>query len=256
VNEDEIQMEDDQLIINDVARAVEEHEFVPYVQPTYELASGKIVAAESFVRWTLPEDGTVVAAALFVPSLERTNTICGLDWYMVNELCAFLGDGANESARAPIALNFSRQHADDPDFAKNLSATADWLNVAHDLMCVEISERSVLEDKRLAEELVPSVVGAGFPVIVDNFSGDADALRSLGALGVGRVKVSASKWRDGEPAGLAELVGAAADASITLVAEGIESDGEASALIEAGIAFGQGFGLAKPMGLEEYVKLF
>lgn len=256
MNEDEIQREDDQLIINDVARAVEEHEFVPYVQPTYELATRKILAAESFVRWTLPEDGTVVAAALFVPSLERTNTICGLDWYMVNELCAFLGDEASAGARAPIALNFSHQHADDPDFAKNLSSTADWRGVAHELMCVEVSERSILDDTRLGEGLIPSVIAAGFPVIVDNFAGDAEALRALAALGVKRVKVSASKWRDGDPAGLAELVSAAAGADVTLIAEGIETDEEASDLLEAGIACGQGFGLARPMGLEEYVKLF
>jgi sensor c-di-GMP phosphodiesterase-like protein len=56
---EEIRSEDDRLIVNDVARAVEERELIAYYQPLVDLESMEVVGAESLVRWTMP-DGTVV----------------------------------------------------------------------------------------------------------------------------------------------------------------------------------------------------
>jgi len=82
-------MEDDRLITADVARAIEEGELVAYLQPMIELSTGDVAGSEALVRWTM-KDGTIVPAALFVPSLERTDTITGLDWCMAEEVCSFL----------------------------------------------------------------------------------------------------------------------------------------------------------------------
>lgn len=253
----EIQHEDDLLIINDVARAVEEHEFVPYVQPCYkfELNGRRIIAAETLVRWTLPEDGTVVPAGAFVPSLERTNTICGLDWFMADEMCSFFADAKGTAAMLPFALNISSQHAADAEFTKKLAATADWRGIEHRFVSIELSQKLIAEDDRVREKLVPDMVQAGFGVIADNFHADAEALRQLKELGITNVKVSAKLWRDGAKEDVEKVVALAKELNLPLVAESVENDEELASVIEAGFGYAQGYGLAYPMSLEDFVAL-
>ena len=255
MNADEITLEDDRLIMNDVARAVEEHEFVPYVQPTFDLASGSVIGAEALVRWTLPEDGTVVPASLFVPSLERMHMITGLDWFMIDETCTFLADSRGTSANVPIAINLSPQHADDASFATRLVASADWHEDAHGLLLVELSEKTIVEGGASVARLISTTAEAGFTVVADNFASDVAWLRRLAEMGVGEIKVSATLWRDASPQELSELVETASELGVLVCAEGVEEQQEKDKLLSAGFERAQGYFLAHPMSLDEFVKL-
>lgn len=252
---EEIQHEDDLLIINDVARAVEEDEFVPYVQPCFSLGSRTVRGAETLIRWTLADGGTVVPAGAFVPSLERTHTICGLDWCMVDAMCEFLHGAQGTPGMVPVALNMSSQHAEDEDFAQKLCASADWRGIDRAYLSVEMSARLVLSDERVRDVLIPSVLAAGFGVIADNFDEEADALHTLSALGIRTVKVVSAHWRRLDVYKLRELLSTAEDASIDLVAEGVETEDELRKITDAGFVFAQGFALAYPMSLEDFVAL-
>ncbi len=254
MDQEAIQREDDQLIINDVARAVEEREFVPYVQPLFDLKTNKVVGAEVLARWTLPEDGTVVPAAAFIPSLERTNTICGLDWYIADAVCVFLGEAQGAVAHLPVALNISSQHTADPDFAKRLASTADWHHIDHALLGVELGT-NLMEDEDVKGALAPSIMSAGFGVIADNFAAGASELRELAEGGVRAVKIAGSLWRGANAGDLQGIVAAAKKLGLVLVAENVENDEERAIVKAAGITWAQGYGLAHPMSLEEYVAL-
>lgn len=254
MTDEEIRAEDDLLITNDVARAVEENEFVPYVQPLYNMAHNKVVGAEALVRWTLSDDGTVIPAALFVPSLEHTHTICGLDWFMIDEITKFLGDSADTPACVPIALNISRQHSEDPDFAKRLAATADWHKVPHGFVCVELSEATLLDGDEDVRRLATTSLAEGFVVSVDNLEKGVSGLRTLAKWGIRNAKVSAMLWRQ-RPKELPAVVSAARELGIELCAERVERPEEVQMLIEAGVPAGMGYRFAQPMGLGAFAKL-
>lgn len=251
----EIQREDDKLIMNDVARAVEEREFTPYVQPSFDLESNKVVGAEVLVRWVLPEDGALVPAAAFVPSLERTHTICGLDWFIIDDICSYLAAAEGPAATVPMAINISYQHAEDTDFAQKLVATADWRGVARDQLSVEISGGVIAKNEQVLSRLVPSVISAGFGVVPDNYNAGASMLRDMADKGVKVVKLAAGLWRDGDPAAVREVVLAARELGLQLIAEGVENDDERKAVLRAGITRAQGYGLARPMSLDDYTAL-
>ena len=251
----EIQHEDDLLIINDVARAIEENEFEPYVQPCYDLVARRPMLAETLARWIFPEDGTVIPAAAFIPALERTNTICGLDWFIIDSMCAYLGEQLKTTMVPPVALNISDQHVSDPDFAKKLTATTEWRGVDPIFVSVEFSQDLMARDDRLAKTLIPSLLDAGFSVVVDKFNATPEALIPLMHMGVLTVKVSPVLWRDSPIANLRSLTRAANEFGIALIAERVETAEELRMLRHEGFLFAQGFHLAYPMSLEEYVKL-
>lgn len=241
----EIRAEDDRLITVDVARAVEERELVAYYQPVVELQSGKVVAAEALVRWTMP-DSTIVPAALFVPSLERTDTIGGLDWYMAEEVCTFLEEAAGTPACVPTSLNFSVRHAQDPDFATKLIETAKWHNVDPSLVRAEFSAAALLACDPAVDALFASIVAHGFVGTVDNFNHSGSDLEALADKGAKVVKVSNVCWRNATNDELKELLEIAAERGLIISCEGVEQSSEATKLHVVGFRYAQGYRFALP----------
>lgn len=246
MNQEQIQAEDDQLITGDVARAVEERELIAYYQPVVDIETRSAVAAEALVRWTMP-DGTIVPAGLFVPSLERTQTILGLDWYMVEEVCTDLEAHVDTPAYLPTSLNLSPRHAADPDFATKLAAMADWRHVPHDHICLEFRDVTSVNGNEALDELVKASLALGFRVTADNYSHGAAPLAILAERGITTVKVARNLWQEASVAELTELVEAAAAHGVTLSAESVEEESDLAKLREAGIRQAQGFLFAHPM---------
>lgn len=246
MDSDEILNEDDRLITVDVARAVEEQELLAYYQPVVDIASRTLAFSEALVRWTML-DGTIVPAGLFVPSLERTNTICGLDWYMVEEVAAFLEGAVDTPVAVPTALNFSTRHASDADFVKKLAAVADWRQLERRMLQVEFRQADLSAGSDDLKQLVTQLHAAGFPVIADNFAAGEQEMRVLAELGVQAFKLSSSLWRELDEADLAQLVAVANEVSMGVSAEGVEEEAELAKLTAAGVTYAQGFFFAKPM---------
>ena len=251
----EIQHEDDLLIINDVARAIDENEFEPYVQPCFDLVAMRPMLAETLARWTFPEDGTVIPAAAFIPALERTNTICGLDWFIIDAMCAYLGEQLKTLVVPPIALNISNQHVSDEHFTQRLLATTEWRGVDPIFVSIEFGQDLIARDERLTRTLIPSLLESGFSVVADKFNASPEALVPLMHMGIVTVKVSPVLWRDSPIVNLRALTRAADELGIALIAEGVETAEELKMLRHEGFLFAQGYHLARPMSLGEYIKL-
>ena len=251
----EIQHEDDLLIINDVARAIEENEFEPYVQPCFDLVAMRPMLADTLARWFFPEDGTMIPAAAFIPALERTNTVCGLDWFIIDSMCAYLGEQLKTVMVPPVALNISSQHVSDENFAKRLTATVDWRGVDPIFVSVEFDQELIEKDDQLSNRLIPSLLDAGFSVVADNYNTGPEALIPLMNKGIATVKVSPTLWRDGPIKNVRALARAADKFGIALIARGVETEGELKWLRHEGFLFAQGYHLARPMNLEDYIKL-
>lgn len=246
MRDDQIRQEDDRLIIGDVARAVEERELTAYYQPVIELATGRVAAAEALVRWTMP-DGTVVPAGLFVPSLERTDTILGLDWFMAEEVSAFLAKAKGTPAAVPCSLNFSVRHAADPDFADKLIATTSWHGIDPVMVRAEFGADKLLAADHALDHLLSSVLAHGFTGTVDGFSQGLSGLIELADKGVSVVKVASSYWRHAPIGELTEVVEAAHERNMVISAEGTEDERELEVLAAAGFRFAQGYYFAHPM---------
>ena len=80
-------------------------------------------------------------------------------------------------------------------------------------------------------------------------------MRQLVQKGVEVVKVSAALWRNGSASKLEELVRVADELGIKLNAEGVENDEERQAITNVGFRYAQGFGLARPMCLDDYLAI-
>lgn len=252
MDELEIQMEDDKLITNDVARAIEEQELVAYYQPVCDTKSLRVVGAESLVRWTMP-DGVIVPAGLFVPSLDRTDTIVGLDWFMAEDTCAFFQSVAETLAYVPFSINFSTRHVLDSDFAQKLAATIRWHEIPLESVSMELDTSVVLDGE--ADDLIAKVREQGIGVVADNVQSSNVDFAELRRHGIAVAKLSRVCWTNMDADALANFVRDAQEAGITLCATGVEKEEELAMLKASDVEQVQGFLLGAPMSGKDFSKL-
>ncbi|MDE7281307.1 MAG: EAL domain-containing protein [Ruminiclostridium sp.] len=129
-----------------IRKAAENKEIKVFYQPKFDSINGKAVGAEALARW-IKADGTVVPPSEFVPVLEETGYITILDWYMLEEVCAFLKNRIDRGEKTvTVSVNFSRLQTAEPDYIERLCRTVDSYSVPHDTVEVEITESAMACD--------------------------------------------------------------------------------------------------------------
>ena len=73
--------------------------------------------AEALVRWI--RNGKMVPPMQFIPQLEREGSVCKLDYYVLESVCAFLKDRQNKGLSVvPISVNYSRRHLEEENLVE------------------------------------------------------------------------------------------------------------------------------------------
>lgn len=91
-------------------KALEQGDFVPYLQPKYELEGESIAGAEALVRWIDPEEGMIYPDE-FIDLFESNGFIVELDLYMFEEVCKLIERWHKAGRKIiPISVNLSRSH--------------------------------------------------------------------------------------------------------------------------------------------------
>ena len=118
-----------------------------------------------------------------------------------------------------------------------------------------------MSDENLASVLLSRIRATGVKVWLDDFGTGFSGLSHLRRVPVDGVKIDRSFVTDllRDPDDLAlttSIIAMAHSLGITVVAEGIESEGQYAVLRERGCDQGQGFWLGRPMLAQEVAKLF
>ena len=101
-------MRQEQFIINEVNKAIEEEQFEVFLQPKINLVTDKSYGAEALVRWKHPDRG-MISPGEFIPVYERNGIIGRLDQYMWRHVCMLLRRWIDEGKNPnPISVNVSR----------------------------------------------------------------------------------------------------------------------------------------------------
>ena len=100
-------LEEKKLLTN-FDSAIENHEFVVWIQPKVNIVSGQIVAGEALVRW-IDSNGNFNSPGAFIPLFEREGQIQQLDAYIFRTVCAYQRKRQDAGKRMiPISINLSR----------------------------------------------------------------------------------------------------------------------------------------------------
>jgi diguanylate cyclase (GGDEF)-like protein/PAS domain S-box-containing protein len=222
-------------------------------QPIVELATGAIQGFEALVRWPHPVRGTVPPSE-FIELAEETGLIVPLGAWILKQAIADMSRwrGTDPDPRQPdISVNVSARQFRDPGFVGGLRRCLDETGLVPSAVVLELTESSLLRrDERIRSDLA-ELKDLGVRLSIDDFGTGYSSLAYVRELPIDILKIDKA-FVDvvTEPQGrkFAEIIISFARAiEVEVVAEGIETEEQRSALMEMGCRVGQGYLLAMPM---------
>lgn len=225
-----------------------------FYQPIVDMRTRRIVKAEALLRWRHPERG-FVSPTEFIPVAEETGMICEIgEWvfHRAAETAARVWRGRPGLHPIQIAVNKSpRQFFSSSDHGDWISHLKD-LGIPAGLLSIEVTEGLLLDSHGTILDQLATFRNAGIHVALDDFGTGYSAMSYLKRFELDVLKIDQSFVRDmaedpKDRAIVEAILAMAHKLGMKVVAEGIETEGQASLLSAAGCDFGQGYLFAKPM---------
>ncbi len=242
---------------NDMDRALQNKEFVVYLQPKISTKEEYLAGAEALVRWIHPEDG-FIPPNKFIPIFEKNGFIIKLDDYMLEEIAIQQAKWISEGKKVvPISVNISRAHFTKENLAEHICTIVDKYNVPHNVIELELTESAFFDDKNVLLNTVGKLREAGFIVSMDDFGAGYSSLNSLKELKIDVLKIDADFFRGVEEQErgmliVSEVIDLAKKLNMKIVAEGIENREQVDFLVEQECDLIQGYFFAKPMPISDF----
>ncbi len=220
-------------------------------QPVVDLATGVVVGVEALARWDHPVWGYVPPSE-FVALAESTGMIDDLGaWALTTAVRQ--GEAWHAAGRPlGVAVNVSARQLG-PDFVAQVARALSGSVLPASHLTLEITESVLVDDDRTLQSLT-ALRELGVRLAVDDFGTGWSSLAYLRKLPVHVLKLDRSFVAElGNPGADAlsrTVLRLAADLGLSVVAEGVETEGQRRMLLEMGCAFAQGwlFGRAVPAG--------
>jgi diguanylate cyclase (GGDEF)-like protein len=234
--------------------AISAGELVPYYQPIVELAGGRIHGVEALARWERSGVGLVMPADF----IEMAET-CGLIDELGRQILArAMGDVDEWLAAGLIApdfrlsVNMSPRQLDDPSFYGTVARLLKSWSLPPSSLCLEITESAVAYDRGTALEALTSLSELGLKLAIDDFGvGQSSLTQIVRTLPLDVLKLDRTFVAElSQPRDRAVVTAVATMAEqlcVDAIAEGVETEEQASALLSLGYKLAQGYMFGHPM---------
>ncbi|WP_088280789.1 bifunctional diguanylate cyclase/phosphodiesterase [Ideonella sp. A 288] len=244
----------------DLRRAIGNGELRLHLQPKVDAASRRIVGAEALVRWQHPERG-LVPPVDFIPLAEETGLILPLTDWVLEEACSLLAGWARDGLPlVPVAVNVATPCFMSDDLVDMLSARIARHGLQPGQLMLEVTETLLMSDIDRAVARLEALRARGFRLSLDDFGTGFSSLGYLKRFPIDELKIDRSFVRDVQHGGkdgalVASIITLGRMLDLKVVAEGVETDAQAAALMAQGCQLHQGFLYARPMPAAQFREL-
>ncbi len=231
-------------------------------QPIHRLADNKLVGAEALLRWLHPKHG-MIAPAVFIDVAEQSGLIESIGPEVLRLACADTVKWQRGYAAAQglfISVNVSPRQLRSGELPEQVATVLRETGLAAQSLHLELTETAVIGDEAQVSGLLAQVRSTGVKVWLDDFGTGFSGLSHLRRVPIDGVKIDRSFIADvlRDPDDLAlttAIIAMAHSLGITVVAEGVEKEGQYAILRERGCDLAQGFWLGRPVSAEDFEKL-
>jgi diguanylate cyclase (GGDEF)-like protein len=223
-----------------------------HYQPVLDAESGDLASLEALIRWDRPGQGLLQPDA-FIPIAEATALIIDVDCWVLDEATRQLAtwSAVGEFSEVPVAVNISGRHLLSRQLPRHIREVLERTGVASRRLTIEITETVLLGDLVSAAAELDAVRALGIKVAIDDFGTGYTSLAHLQQLPIDTLKIDRSfvsqidARRGNSLVRMVTDLGHAID--IKIIAEGVETDKELSALQAIGADCVQGHLLCRPL---------
>ncbi|MFV1997478.1 MAG: putative bifunctional diguanylate cyclase/phosphodiesterase [Acidiferrobacterales bacterium] len=246
-------------IESDIRRALDAREFELYYQPKVRLHDGCIVGLEALARWNHPEKG-LVAPDQFIPNAEETGLILPLGEQLLEQILGQMKAWQERGIQVPVAINISGRQFLDSRFCETAEEQILQSGVDPALIELEITEQVFLSDLDKTVIKLLRLKKHGIRIAIDDFGTGYSSLKYIKKLPVNIIKIDRSfVWGavdDAKDVAILEAIASLCQGlSLTMVAEGIETEKHRQLIAAIGCEFAQGYLFYRPLPVNEIDQL-
>jgi EAL domain-containing protein (putative c-di-GMP-specific phosphodiesterase class I) len=245
---------DEWRLRNDLHEALPRNELSVHYQPLVHLATGRPIGAEALLRWQHPTRGSV-APDVFIRVAERSRLIVDIGEFALRTACrtaaGWLRDGSVQPSFR-ISVNLSVRELADVGLYDRVQSVLTDTGLPADALCLEVTETGLMADVAAAEATLRRLHLLGVHVAIDDFGTGYSSLMYLKRLPVDHLKIDrmfvAGLGVDPDASAIvAGVIGLADVVGVSCVAEGVETQAQADALLRLRCQFAQGYLFSRPV---------
>ena len=243
-------------ITEDLADALTAGDVELLFQPQYRSDSGAMAGAEALVRWEHEEHGALPGDSLV--AIAQSGGIA-------RRLSRHIARAALEAAAGwpdhlRLSLNVTAMDLFDRSFAEELLEMVADTGFPPSRLTLEITEQALVADLDRSAARLAVLSEAGMSIALDDFGAGFCNFRYLKVLPLNALKLDRSMLEGiatsaKDLAVLRAIVAMARALDLSVIAEGLEDDGQRDAVVREGCALWQGFLGAAPMPADEFAAL-
>jgi EAL domain-containing protein (putative c-di-GMP-specific phosphodiesterase class I) len=215
-----------------------------------------VLGYEALIRWQHPQQG-LVAPAQFVQIAERCGLIVPMGEWVLRTACRQLAQyaGRADQADKSIAVNLSARQLAHPGFVASVKQILQSTGAPAERLKLEITESMLLSDIDKTIEKLHELSALGIRLSLDDFGTGYSSLSYLKKLPLSQLKIDQSFIREllTDPVDAAivrTILQLAKSLGMSVIAEGVELEGQHKVLATMGCKLFQGYLFGKPAPME------
>lgn len=236
-----------------IRSGLEDGEFFLEYLPTVMLATGRCVGGEALARWR--RAGRVVMPAEFMPVMEGTPLSGMLTYWVVETVARELGGFLRSRDDIFVGINVPPEILGRGGLAYAVQRAG--LGDCSSKLVFEITERGLPDELGVAA--LNMAQESGIRIALDDTSvagGNLVVLSRIAATDIVKIDKSFTDRLNADSDWWPRLAELVAHCAAPMVAEGIETEAQASAMREAGIPMAQGFLFSRPLSATAFREFF
>ena len=235
-------------LASSMRQAIEEHQFELDYQPIVHIPTNTVLAIESLVRWNHPDMGRLLPDD-FIRVAEHTGLIDPLTSFVIEQALSEWPLSARPDD-CGLSVNVSPHNLHQATFPGRIRELLDSHRLDASSLVLEITENLLMADPDRSVPNLDKLHEMGVRLVIDDFGKGYSSLSYLRRLPVDEIKIDPSfilGLAEGEDDTLVRtMIELAHNLGMTVVAEGVESEGVLRQLGELNCDAAQGYCIAQP----------
>ena len=240
----------------EIGEAISRNQFSLVFQPKISLCDYSVTGVETLIRWQHPEKG-MITPDRFIPVAEETGQILEIGSWVLEQSCRQISSLIRSKVLpqdAKVAVNLSARQFTDPYLLQRIRSVLEITKIRPQCLELEITESTLMEDVESAIQIMQEIKRTGVAIAIDDFGTGYSSLSYIKRFPIDVLKVDRSFVTDipddeNDMAITAAVIAMAHKLSLTVVAEGVETQEQLQFLRQNACNEGQGYLFSRPLSL-------
>jgi EAL domain-containing protein (putative c-di-GMP-specific phosphodiesterase class I) len=240
--------------------ATKREELLLYYQPKVDIADNKVNGAEALIRW-VPEAGTMISPARFIPIAEETGLIEEIGDWVLNTACLQSHVFLKKFGRPIlVSINISPRQFQRKGLAQHIADIITRTGADPEYIELEITESTLADDISTFITTLHELKAIGVKLAIDDFGTGYSSMTYLKDFPIDRLKIDQGfvynlEQTPANSAILKAIVTLGHNLGLKVIAEGVETEFQRDFLRDIGCDELQGYLYSKPIAVDDFMNL-